>query len=76
MDPVAEHTLYDQYATPPPVAYGREMGSYVKRRELPVPGSVPDALQMFRTEVRFYREVAAVVGIRVPPCHAEGEVVA
>lgn len=50
---------------------------FVKRRGLPTPGSIPDVLQMFRSEVRFYREVAPVVGIRVPGCltaeeHADG----
>jgi hypothetical protein len=42
---------------------------YVKRRSLPVPGSIPDALGMFRAEVRFYREIAPVAGVRVPACY-------
>jgi hypothetical protein len=41
---------------------------FVKRRARATPGSIPDVLQMFTNEVRFYREVAAVVGIRVPTC--------
>jgi hypothetical protein len=45
---------------------------HVKRRGLPAPGSIPDVLGMFRAEVRFYREIAPVVGVRVPNCyHAE-----
>lgn len=31
-------------------------------------GSIPDVLGMFESEVRFYREVAPVVGVRVPAC--------
>ncbi|HEU4949035.1 MAG TPA: aminoglycoside phosphotransferase family protein [Kribbella sp.] len=47
---------------------------FVKRRERPIPGSIPDVLQMFVAEVRFYREIAPVVGVRVPEClHAEEE---
>ncbi len=41
---------------------------FIKRREPATPGSIPDVLQMFVNEVRFYREVAPVVGIRVPEC--------
>ncbi|MFG2057192.1 phosphotransferase family protein [Micromonospora sp. NPDC048930] len=45
---------------------------FVKRRGVPEPGSIPEALDMFRAEVRFYREIAPVVGVRVPTClHAE-----
>ncbi|MCW3814195.1 aminoglycoside phosphotransferase family protein [Micromonospora sp. DR5-3] len=45
---------------------------FVKRRGLPEPGSIPDVLDMFRAEVRFYREIAPVVGVRVPNClHSE-----
>jgi Phosphotransferase enzyme family len=40
-----------------------------KRRGLPEPGSIPAALDMFRSEVRFYREIAPVIGIRVPDCY-------
>lgn len=48
------------------------MAVFVKRRGHPTPGSIPDALQMFVAEVRFYREIAPVVGVRVPDCyHAE-----
>jgi len=41
---------------------------HMKRRPLPVPGSIPDVLGMFECEVQFYREVAPVVGVRVPGC--------
>lgn len=44
------------------------MRIWVKRREPAVPGSIPDVLGMFAAEVRFYREVAPVVGVRVPTC--------
>ena len=42
---------------------------YEKRRGLPEPGSIPAALDMFRSEVRFYQEIAPVIGIRVPACY-------
>jgi aminoglycoside phosphotransferase (APT) family kinase protein len=42
---------------------------YVKRRDQPVPGSIPAALDSFRKEVRFYRLIAPVVGVRVPLCY-------
>jgi len=41
---------------------------FVKRREWAAAGSIPDALGMFSSEVRFYQEVAPVVGVRVPVC--------
>lgn len=41
---------------------------FVKRRARAIPGSIPDVLQMFVAEVRFYREIAPVVGVRVPEC--------
>jgi Ser/Thr protein kinase RdoA (MazF antagonist) len=44
------------------------MDLFIKRREPAVPGSIPDVLGMFVNEVRFYREVAPVVGVRVPEC--------
>ncbi|HEY1915486.1 MAG TPA: phosphotransferase [Streptosporangiaceae bacterium] len=43
---------------------------YVKRRNPPGPGSITAALDSFRAEVRFYREIAPVVGVRVPTCYA------
>jgi hypothetical protein len=43
--------------------------NYVKRREPAAPGSIPAALKMFENEVRFYQEVAPVVGVRVPECY-------
>lgn len=42
--------------------------TFVKRRPVPAPGSIPAALDMFRNEVRFYREIAPIVGVRVPKC--------
>ncbi len=45
------------------------MSRHVKRRDRPVPGSIPDVLGMFRAEVRFYHEIAPVAGIRVPACY-------
>jgi hypothetical protein len=42
---------------------------YVKRRDRPVAGSITEALDSFRAEVRFYREVAPVLGVRVPDCY-------
>ena len=46
---------------------------FVKRRPHAVPGTIPHALDMFRNEVRFYREIAPVVGVRVPACAAAEE---
>lgn len=46
---------------------------YTKRREAATPGSIPDVLQMFTREVRFYREVAPEVGLRVPACYLAEE---
>jgi aminoglycoside phosphotransferase (APT) family kinase protein len=42
---------------------------FVKRRGVPASGSIPDALDIFRSEVRFYREIAPEVGVRVPECY-------
>jgi hypothetical protein len=41
---------------------------YVKRRGRPRPGSIPDVLDIFRCEVRFYREIGPAAGVRVPAC--------
>ena len=46
---------------------------FVKRRDPATPGSIPDVLQMFVNEVRFYREIAPVIGIRVPRCLAANQ---
>ena len=40
------------------------MPNHVKRREPAVPGSIPAVLKMFESEVRFYREIAPLVGVR------------
>lgn len=45
------------------------MPEFVKRRGRPEPNSIPERLQIFRTEVRFYREIAPVAGVRVPACY-------
>jgi Phosphotransferase enzyme family len=45
------------------------MPEHVKRRGRPAPGSIPEALEQFRAEVRFYREIAPVAGVRVPACY-------
>jgi Phosphotransferase enzyme family len=41
---------------------------FTKRRAAAAPGSIPHRLQMFQREVRFYREVASEVAVRVPGC--------
>jgi len=46
---------------------------YVKRRSWPEPGSIPDVLDMFRHELHFYKEIAPVVGVRVPACYQAEE---
>jgi hypothetical protein len=45
------------------------MSEYVKRREHAAVGSITEALDSFRSELRFYREIAPVVGVRVPACY-------
>ena len=45
------------------------MTVFVKRRDPPTPGSIPEALDSFQAEVRFYLEVAPVIGVRVPACY-------
>lgn len=45
------------------------MPEFVKHRSAPAPGSIPYVLDIFRSEVRFYREVAPEVGVRVPACY-------
>jgi hypothetical protein len=46
------------------------MPEFVKRRGLPAPGSIPYTLDIFRSEVRFYREIAPEAGVRIPACYA------
>ena len=50
-----------------------EPTTFTKRRDAATPGSIPDVLQMFPREVRFYREVAADVGVRTPACYLAEE---
>ena len=45
------------------------MPGYAKQRSRPAPGSIPEILDIFRAEVRFYREIAPVIGVRVPACY-------
>jgi hypothetical protein len=48
--------------------------SYFEKQRVWAPaGSIADALDMFRSEVRFYREIAARVGVRVPRCFQADE---
>ncbi|MGY4767685.1 hypothetical protein ACXC9Q_12280 [Kribbella sp. CWNU-51] len=49
------------------------MPNHVKRREPAAAGSIPAVLKMFESEVRFYREIAPVVGVRVPACYQAEE---
>jgi aminoglycoside phosphotransferase (APT) family kinase protein len=49
------------------------MDAFVKRREPARPGSIAEALDIFRSELRFYREIAPVIGIRVPACYRAEE---
>lgn len=49
------------------------MKRFIKRREPAEPGSIPDVLGMFTAEVRFYREIAPHVGVRVPVCSEASE---
>jgi hypothetical protein len=46
---------------------------HVKRRGRAAPGSIPDVLDIFRMEIRFYREIAPVIGVRVPACYRAEE---
>ena len=43
--------------------------AFVKRRSPPTAGSITAALDSFSAEVRFYREVAPVLAVRVPQCY-------
>ncbi len=42
--------------------------TFTKRRRSAAAGSIPDVLQLFVREVRFYREVAPSLNLRVPAC--------
>jgi len=46
---------------------------FVKRRTPALAGSIPAVLDMFRSEVRFYREIAPHLSLRVPQCYASSE---
>jgi hypothetical protein len=43
---------------------------WVKQRRPAAPGSIAEALDMFAAEVRFCREIAPVVEVRVPACRS------
>jgi len=42
---------------------------FVKRRPITIPGSISDVLDMFRSEIGLYREIAPIIGVRVPACY-------
>lgn len=42
---------------------------HLKRRTWPAPGSIAAALDIFGSEVRFYQQIAPVIGVRVPACY-------
>jgi Phosphotransferase enzyme family len=49
------------------------MPGHVKRRGRPEPGSIAEALDIFGSEVRFYRQIAPEAGVRVPACYLAAE---
>jgi hypothetical protein len=49
------------------------VATFTKRRAAAEPRSIPDVLQMFTREVRFYREVAPHLGVRTPACYLAEE---
>jgi len=51
------------------VPYRCAVPVYLKQRDPAVPGTIPYALDMFRSEVRFYREIGDAAGVRVPACY-------
>jgi hypothetical protein len=58
------------FVAAPPVLHNMSaVTRYVKHRKPPAPGSITAALDSFRAEVRFYREIAPVLGVRVPRCY-------
>jgi hypothetical protein len=46
---------------------------FIKERMRPEPGSIPALLGMFERELRFYREVAPKLGVRLPACYQAEE---
>ena len=46
---------------------------FTKERTKPAPGSIPALLGIFEREVRFYRELATEIGLRVPTCYEATE---
>ena len=54
-------------------ARGTVVSRHARLREAPEragAGSIPHTLDIFRSEVRFYRDVAPEAGVRVPACYA------
>jgi hypothetical protein len=49
------------------------MTVFVKQRGIATPGSIAEALDIFGSEVRFYREIAPTIGVRVPACYRAEE---
>jgi hypothetical protein len=49
------------------------VGGFVKVRRRADPGTIPDLLAMFENELRFYRDIAGEVGVRVPECYEATE---
>ncbi len=47
--------------------------TFTKERLKPRPDSIPALLGMFERELRFYREIAPDVGVRVPACYQAEE---
>ena len=45
------------------------MRAHVKCRGRPAPGSITEALDSYRAEVRFYREIAPFLHVRLPACY-------
>jgi hypothetical protein len=45
------------------------VNGFIKLRTTAPTGSIPAELDMFRAEVRFYREIAPHLSLRVPRCH-------
>lgn len=45
------------------------MAEFVKQRPPPAPGSIAEELDIFGNEVRFYREIAPDLAVRVPQCY-------
>jgi hypothetical protein len=47
----------------------RRVPGHLKQRARPAPGSIAAVLDIFGSEVRFYQQIAPVIGVRVPACY-------